>query len=167
MVVFAFMAMTNLVLAGPGCSVSKGDKAACAKTCGINDAKAEKTEGQMINADGKAGCDYAGKCETISMNITGMTCGGCESSITTALMKQDGVIKVLAIDHKSGTATVCFDPTKVKSDKLASLVTEKGYKAEIMPAVATTGVDADKAHACPAMSKAKAETEETTEKKDY
>lgn len=159
MVVFAFMAMTNFVMAGPGCSAK--DKAGCTKTCDI---KGDKADGELINA--KADCDYtAGKCETISMNIAGMHCGGCESSISAALMKQDGVIKVVSIDYKSGTATVCFDPAKVKSDKLATLVTQKGYKAEIIPAVATSGTETTEAKACGVS--AKAEKTKETEKTDY
>ncbi len=166
-VVFAFIAMSNFALAGPTCG---GDKAktstvGCAKTCAVPcgtkaDAK-DKTDGSLINAT--ADCDYKGKCETTSLNISGMTCGGCESSITTALMKQEGVIKVVSIDHKSGLATVCFDPTKVESANLAKLVTSKGYKAEVIAAVATSEAGATNVKAC-GMKTAKAE--ETT-KGDY
>ncbi|MCP4704705.1 MAG: heavy-metal-associated domain-containing protein [candidate division Zixibacteria bacterium] len=85
------------------------------------------------------------------MNIKGMTCGGCESSVSKALMEQDGVFKVVSIDHKSGMATVCFDPTKVESDKLIKLVTKKGFKAEVVAAVA----DGEAAHkGCPGLIKA-------------
>lgn len=166
LVVFAFMAMTNLVLAGPGCGGSKAEASAagcsksCAKTCDIKLGDKAGTDGKLIGA--KADCDYKGKCETISMNITGMTCGGCESSITTELMKQEGVFKVVSIDHKSGQATVCFDPTKVESDKLAKLVTKKGYKAEVMAALATDEATAAHVKACGVSSK----TSET-QKEDY
>lgn len=166
-VVFAFMAMTNLVFAGPGCGGSKAKTSAvgCAKTCavpcGVKTDDNSKTDGKLIGAT--ADCDYKGKCETASLNISGMTCGGCESSITTALMKQEGVIKVVSIDHKSGLATVCFDPTKVESANLAKLVTSKGYKAEIIAAVATDEAGATNVKAC-GMKTAK--VEETT-KGDY
>ena len=164
-VVFAFMAMTNFVMAGPGCGGTKAKTSTvgCAKTCAVPcgtkaDVKA-KTDGKLIGA--KADCDYKGKCETASLNITGMTCGGCESSITTALMNQDGVIKVVSIDHKTGLATVCFDPTKVESDNLAKLVTKKGYKAEITSAVATGESGETNIKACGVSAKA-----EETEKQD-
>ncbi len=166
-VVFAFMAMANFALAGPSCG---GDKAktssvGCAKTCAVPcgtkaDAK-DKTDGSLIKAT--ADCDYKGKCETASLNISSMTCGGCESSITTALMKQEGVIKVVSIDHKSGQATVCFDSTKVESANLAKLVTSKGYKAEVMAALATDEATIAHTKAC-GMKTAK--VEETT-KSDY
>jgi copper chaperone len=165
-VVFTFMAMTNLVMAGSGCGVSKAKTSAvgCAKTCAVPcgtkvDDKA-KTDGKLIGA--KVDCDYKGKCEAISLNITGMTCDGCESSITTALMNQDGVIKVVSIDHKTGLATVCFDPTKVESDNLAKLVTKKGYKAEIIPAVTTSEPGETKVKPCGVSAGAG-----ETEKKDY
>jgi len=170
-VVFAFMAMANMVSAGPECTGSKGSASAdCAKTCGIKVIdKADKTsakadgqsaDGQMVSA--KVNCDYTGKCETIYMNISGMTCTGCETSITEALLKQEGVIKVVSIDHQSGKATVCFDPTKVESTNLTKLVSNKGYKAEIIPAVATSGTDATNVKACAASTKA-----EDTKKTDY
>ena len=150
-VVFALMAMANFAMAGPGCGgdKAKASKAGCSKscaaTCGV---KADKTgtDGKLINA--KADCDYKGKCETTSLSIAGMTCGGCESSITTALMKQEGVIKVVSIDHKAGQATVCFDPTKTESASLAKLVTKKGYKAEVMAALATDEATATHTKAC-------------------
>ena len=162
-VVFAFMAMTNFALAGPGCGgdKTKASTTGCAKTCAVPcgtkvDDKAN-TDGSLINAT--ANCDYKGKCETASFNISGMTCGGCESSITTALMKQEGVIKVVSIDHKSGQATVCFDPTKVESANLAKLVTQKGYKAEVMAALATDEATAAHTKACGMKT---AQAEETT-----
>ena len=118
------------VFAGPGCGLSKKDASACAKTCGIKtaqtaEAKAEKTDGKLIGSDTK--CDYTGKCEHLSLNISGMTCTGCENTITTALSGEKGVIRIVSVDHKSGQAMVCFDPDKVKSANLAAVVTKTGY----------------------------------------
>jgi len=162
-VVFVFTAMTNLVMAGPGCTGSKGKtnmigcSKTCAKVCVVRVDDEAKTD--IKSADAKADCDYKGKCESTSLKITGMTCGGCESSITTALMEQEGVIKVVSIDHKTGLATICFDPTKVESDKLAHLVTKKGYQAEVM-----ASVDGAEVHHKACVGSAKADE---TEKKDY
>ena len=87
------------------------------------------------SADGKATDDvcanYEGKCEDITLAIKGMTCPGCESSLKKALEAEEGVIKICSIDHKSGQAVVCFDPDKIKAEKLAETVTKSGYKAEI------------------------------------
>jgi copper chaperone len=65
-----------------------------------------------------------------------MTCGGCENSVKTALEDVPGVIKVAKISYKDGVALVCFDPEKGKTDAMTTAVTNKGYEAEIIPAVA-------------------------------
>jgi len=156
------------VFAGSGCGLSKKDASACAKICGIKtaqatEAKADKTDGKLIGSDAK--CDYTGKCDHLSLNISGMTCAGCENTITTALNGEKGVIRVVSVDYKSGQAMVCFDPDKVKSEDLAAVVTKTGYKAEIIPATAMT----TDAHAgCPYLSKSETteKTEKTAEKND-
>lgn len=161
--VFAVAILANPLLAGPGCTAGKKDPASCAKICttkGLDKSEGASTDGKLIGA--AHDCDYKGKCETISMNITGMTCTGCESSITTALMKQEGVIEVLSIDHKTGQAMVCFDPEKVESAKLASVVANKGYKASVIPATVTSESGEVKAKACGVSAKA-----EETKKQDY
>lgn len=144
MVVFAFMAMANLAMAGPGCTgdKSKTAKTGSAKTCAAKAAGTSETTtatavkwAECKKGEAHADCDHKGKCETISLDITGMTCGGCESSVTAGLMKQEGVFKVVSIDHKSGVAVICFDPTKTKSADLADAVTKLGYKAVIVAAL--------------------------------
>lgn len=40
-----------------------------------------------------------------TMNVTGMTCGGCEDNVVTALEAIDGVTSVTA-DHESNVVTV-------------------------------------------------------------
>lgn len=144
MVVFAFMAMVNLAMAGPGCpgEKSKTAKAACAKVCA---SKAEGTSetttatttkwAECKKGEAHAGCEHKGKCEKLTLDISGMTCGGCESSVTKTLMNQDGVFKVVSIDHKSGKAVVCFDPTKTESVDLVKAVTKMGYKTVIVAAL--------------------------------
>ena len=84
------------------------------------------------------------KYEMVSMNITGMTCGGCESSVTAALEKMEGVVSVKKVCSESGTAIVYVDPAKMKDKNvMTSAVANKGFNAEIIPAVATTTVNAD------------------------
>lgn len=101
-------------------------------------------------------CGGDNNCEMVSMSIKGMTCTGCEQGITTALMKLDGVKKVVSISHKEGSALVCIDPTKVKGEALVTAVVDKGYQAEIIPAVATTTTSAAavKGHVCSPENKA-------------
>ncbi len=93
-------------------------------------------------------CGYDGKMQMVNMNIKGMTCGGCEGSVTAALEKVDGVVKVLSVNHKDGSALVCIDPAKTKAETLTQTVTNKGYEAQVIPAVATTGTASTKAAGC-------------------
>ncbi len=171
--------------AGSGASCSKGasaDKASCT---------AHGTEAKLISADGKAcpqagkasaamsaeecakKCGYeGGKCDMVNMSIKGMTCGGCESSVSSALMDVPGVVKVVSISHKEGTALVCVDPAKVQKDALTTAVSNKGYEVEIIPAVATVAsadgkskACCDKAKVCSAAEKAACEKKEAAAEK--
>jgi copper chaperone len=79
-----------------------------------------------------------GKCEMVNMSVKGMTCGGCEYTVTTALEKVPGVLKVVSVSYKEGTALVCIDPTTCKGEALTTAVSNSGYEAQVVPAVATT-----------------------------
>jgi len=104
------------------------------------------TEAKATSADAK--CDYQGKCADLTLAIKGMTCTGCEQTITEALKSDKGVIKVVSIDYKTGKAVVCYDPAKVEQGKLAALVTNTGYQAEIVPASATLTAVTGKGACC-------------------
>jgi copper chaperone len=98
----------------------------CAKLCGMTPEECAKLCGDKKN------------CGFTQMSVKGMTCGGCESTIKTALASVDGVHHVIKVDHKEGIALVCCDPAKVDGKALTSAVINKGYQAEIIPAVAKT-----------------------------
>jgi copper chaperone len=49
--------------------------------------------------------------ETITMNVKGMSCGGCVASVTRVLKSVPGVTDV-AVTLTPGTAKVTFDPAK-------------------------------------------------------
>ena len=125
-------------IAGDGCPHSKTlktstQKAGCSASKGvtIESASAEATAQQIAKC-----CDYAGKCEMRTVSIKGMTGGGCEKDVSAALSEVPGVIKVARVCHKDGVAELCIDPTKVKDATLTKTVTNKGFKAEVIPAVA-------------------------------
>ena len=50
--------------------------------------------------------------ETITMNVKGMTCGGCVASVTRVLKAVPGVADV-AVTLQPGAATVTYDPAQV------------------------------------------------------
>jgi copper chaperone len=167
------MALAYTVVAGEHGSCTAEQKAACAakgdkasltstptsatsdKSCAsMSSAQSEKMCGGMTKDECAALCKELGsntKWEMRHISVTGMTCGGCESSVTTALTKTPGVLKVIKVDHKTGMALVAIDPSKSQDAVLASAVVNSGFKAEIIPAVATTtttGAKAGKA-CCP------------------
>jgi copper chaperone CopZ len=139
-------------------------KADCAKTCAAAKASsvngkaicpamkgAGATEAKMISAEGgKCAtmtkeecaklCGGDGKCDMINLSISGMTCTGCEQTISAAVEKIAGVKKVAMISYKDGAAIVCCEPGKVKQEALLTAISNKGYEAQIVPAVATTTV---------------------------
>lgn len=111
-------------------------KASCAATC----AGARKTGASAASADE---CTIDGKtCNVTTLAISGMTCGACENTVTAALAGVPGVMKVAKVSYESGEAAVCYDPTTVKADKLdlalTRAVANRGFKAEVIPAVART-----------------------------
>jgi len=115
------------------------------KACGDVEVKLGKTDAK------KACCpEIDGKCETISISVTGMTCGGCENGLKSALKGTQGVTNVVKVSHKENLAVVCIDPTKTKSDMITKMITSKGYKAEMVNANAATATKAG----CATMTKA-------------
>ena len=144
---------------------SATDAAACAAKLGM-----DPEECKTLCATG----DYT----LVSMSVEGMTCAGCENSITAALKELPGVVKVGRVSHKEGRAYVLVDP-KLSTDKvLVSTVTGKGYKAEVIPAnVVTTnanktgdakgcGMTASAKKACSKTCATPCGTKKTEEKKD-
>lgn len=64
--------------------------------------------------------------ETITMNVKGMTCGGCVASVTRVLKAVPGVSDV-AVSLTPGTAKVTFDPAKTAAPALRNAVEDAGY----------------------------------------
>ncbi len=61
---------------------------------------------------------------TLTMNISGMTCGHCVKAVQAALNAVDGVaVESVAI----GTATVRFDEALVRAEQVTQAVLDEGY----------------------------------------
>ena len=67
--------------------------------------------------------------QTITLNVSGMTCDGCERSIQNALARIDGVASVEA-DHQRGTTTITLE-TPVDRKTLEGAVEDAGY--DVLP----------------------------------
>ena len=64
--------------------------------------------------------------ETVTMNVKGMTCGGCVASVTRVLKAVPGVTDV-AVTLQPGAATVRFDPARTSEAALRTAVEEAGF----------------------------------------
>ena len=64
--------------------------------------------------------------ETVTINVQGMTCGGCVASVTRVLKAVPGVDQVDA-KLSPGQATVRYDASKVAVPALKSAIVDAGY----------------------------------------
>ena len=67
---------------------------------------------------------------TTTLNIQGMTCGGCVKSVTNALQREDGVSTVEVVLEK-GTATVEYDPAITEPATRAAAIDDIGFEASV------------------------------------
>lgn len=142
------------VYSGPNCSASKATTTAKVDARSGCTGHADMTKAHNMTAEEHAKlcgmtpeecaklCGGHENCGFTKMNIKGMTCTGCEKSIEAALTEVPGVIKVVKVDHKEGYALVCTQKDKVEKSTLTTAVTNKGYEASIVPAVATLSDEA-------------------------
>ena len=63
---------------------------------------------------------------TLTLNVTGMTCGGCENAVKRGLGRLEGVGEVIA-SHVASTVEVTFDPSRVSADEVRSRIGAMGY----------------------------------------
>jgi copper chaperone len=67
--------------------------------------------------------------ESVSLTVTGMKCGGCESTIKTKLNTLDGVISVVAMS-KENKVDVEFDAGKNSVEAISLAITDAGFVVE-------------------------------------
>ncbi len=101
----------------------------------------------MMMADSK-NCPLAnGTFSVASYKVDGLTCGGCEINLTNAFEAADGVVMVPNVSYADGSAKVIYDPTLTNPEALTKVISDAGYKGEIVPAVAVTTGSGDKSKA--------------------
>jgi len=71
--------------------------------------------------------------QTLSFDVSGMTCGGCTGSVQRALSKLDGITDA-KVSLSPGLATVVIDPARVTSSQIESAISLMGYPAKARPA---------------------------------
>ena len=67
--------------------------------------------------------------EQVSIDVTGMTCGGCASKVKTAITAVEGVSDG-KVCHQSGKATVTFDPAKTSKDRIVAAINTTRFKTK-------------------------------------
>lgn len=70
---------------------------------------------------------YAVANKTVTLAVSGMTCTGCENTVTEAVKKVTGVTNIKA-SFADSTAIVSFDPSKTSVDAIGAAITEAGYE---------------------------------------
>ena len=64
--------------------------------------------------------------QQLVLQVSGMSCSGCEQRIGNALRRLDGVSRSSA-DHRSGQVRVAHDPAQVSAEKLRARIEDMGY----------------------------------------
>ena len=64
--------------------------------------------------------------ETLSFDVSGMTCGRCAGSVRNALSKIAGVGHI-EVTFNPGIATLAADPSRVSAAEIETAITELGY----------------------------------------
>lgn len=67
--------------------------------------------------------------KTVTLKITGMTCGGCAKHIHSALSKKDGIIEN-EVKYPDGVAVIKYDPKKITVSDIIKTIEKSGYKAQ-------------------------------------
>ncbi len=65
--------------------------------------------------------------QTVTLGISGMTCGGCVNSVKRVLAALDGVAKA-DVSLEARRAVVEYDPAKLGVEQLQRAVVEAGYE---------------------------------------
>lgn len=65
--------------------------------------------------------------QTITFDVKGMTCAGCEAHVESEVNKLPGIVKVAA-SHENATAKVEFDQSKVSLAQIEEAINGTGYK---------------------------------------
>ena len=67
--------------------------------------------------------------QTLSFDVSGMTCGGCTGSVQRALSQIDGVSHA-EVSLRPGLATVVIDSDRITPAQIESAITRLGYPAK-------------------------------------
>jgi copper chaperone CopZ len=66
-----------------------------------------------------------------SLNIEGMTCGGCAAAVKLQLKRAEGVT-AYEVSYESKRAEVTYDPARTSPQKIADAVAQTGYQVTVV-----------------------------------
>jgi copper chaperone CopZ len=96
------------------------------ESTGMNDMKkdssAQNEKPRELNASGE-------NVSTVEYKCDGMTCTGCEKTISKSVLKVEGVKDIVA-DFKSKSVKVAFDKTKTSDVPIEKAINDVNYKTE-------------------------------------
>lgn len=64
--------------------------------------------------------------QTVTYDIVGMTCAGCEASVRNAAQEVEGVLEAKA-SYDTQTATISFDKSKVQPERIKQAINSTGF----------------------------------------
>lgn len=67
--------------------------------------------------------------ESVSLDVTGMKCGGCETNVKKKLNTIDGVVSVEAM-NKENKVIVEYESDKTSVEAISTAITEAGFVVE-------------------------------------
>ena len=70
--------------------------------------------------------------QTVTLQVQKMTCGTCPIVVRKALQQVPGVSSA-SVNYDEKTATVTFDPDKVKPSTLTEATTNAGFPSTVKP----------------------------------
>lgn len=111
------------------------------KTCSVSKKTTFKYDPKALNhkmllaAINKSGLKV--EAQLVDFEVKGMACTSCSSKVTKTLTSIKGV-KTNAVCHKSGSASIAFDPAQTSQKKLLAAINDLGYKASVKVAKAKT-----------------------------
>ncbi len=67
--------------------------------------------------------------DTITLKISGMTCGGCSSSVK-KLLEAENAVQSADVSHDKGEAEVTYDASKISIDRFEEIIENAGFELE-------------------------------------
>jgi copper chaperone CopZ len=104
-------------------------------------------EGEKKASTEQSGGDVVvAKFAALTLDVKGMTCGGCENKVKAALSGINGVVETQKVSAQTNSATITFDPSVTSSDAIAkSLAQKTGYAITVVKNAGVDGTSAAKA----------------------